>query len=425
MLGSPARPVAQSAVRWPRVTILAILTAATALPASGAVHQMFVTSALGTGNLGSWPQAGGQTGLAAGDAICRSLATTAGLTDASLYRAWLSTATTDGYCHVAGFSGKKASNCGQPSLPDAGPWERTDGVSFSHRLSDLTTTYDVLHPPFVDEQGHVVSTVTNRIFTGTDWNGAALNPSYDCNGWQSASSSVRADSGALDYGALAWTGLSLQYCDTPERLLCFDPGTGSGLPGGGTSAGAWVFVTSTIGTGDLGSWSEADGATGVAAGDAICRAQAAFGGFPVADSFVAWLSVAGAPAIDRIATDGPFRRPGGVEVAASKADLVALSPYLESDIETDSLRRHVDDEVLTGTDAAGQPTGDDCGGWTSSAATSVTVGASASASQGWTDLQNGTCDSNGFHLVCISNVVLFFADGFESGDTSQWSSVTP
>ena len=426
MLGFPARPVPRPRFRRPPTALLGLLLATAALPAAGAVHQMFVTSAVGTGDLGSWSQAGGQTGIAAGDAICRSLATAAGLTDANLYRAWLSTATTDAYCHVAGFSGKESNDCGQPTLPDAGPWQRTDGVSFSHHLSDLTASFDVLHPPFVDEQGQVVDSDPNRIYTGTDWSGIALDPSLDCNGWQSASGSDRAASGALDYGTQAWTLLNVETCQSPKRLLCFDPGAGSALPGGGVSAGAWVFVTANQGNGDLGSWPEAGGATGVAAGDAICRAEAASGNLPAADSFVAWLSTTGAPAIDRILTDGPFRRIGGVGIAGSKAALVALSPYLESDVETDPFRHHLNDQVATGTDAGGQPTGDDCSGWTSSAAILVTGGASSSASQGWTDLGEGwTCDSIGFHLICISNVVILFADGFESGDTSQWSAVTP
>ena len=234
-------------------------------------------------------------GLAAGDAICHTLAAAAGLTHAALFRAWLSTSSTDAYCHVAGFAGKKSNQCGQSSLPDAGPWERTDGVSFSHLLSDLTTSFDVLHPPYVDENGNVAAGGP-RVFTGTDWDGRLLDPTFDCNNWQSAAASDRADIGGVEYGATGWTGRRLDACSGVFRLYCFDPGTGGALSGSGSAPGAWVFVTSASGTADLGAWPEAAGRTGLAAGDAICRSAAASGHLPAADTYVAWLSIAGSPA---------------------------------------------------------------------------------------------------------------------------------
>ena len=137
--------------------------------------------------------------------VCRSLAADAGLADANLYRVWLSTSATDAYCHVAGFSGKKSDNCGQPNLPDAGPWERTDGVAFSHRLSDLTTTFDVLHPAYLDETGSPIQSGYDNTFTGTDANGALDDSALNCNNWQSGSSSDSALSGLLYLGAIGWT----------------------------------------------------------------------------------------------------------------------------------------------------------------------------------------------------------------------------
>src|SRR5688572_20449691 len=69
-------------------------------PAQAVKRRAFVTSVSGTGDLGSWPEAGSATGLAAGNAICRARATAAGLPNANTYRAWLSTASTDAYCHL-------------------------------------------------------------------------------------------------------------------------------------------------------------------------------------------------------------------------------------------------------------------------------------------------------------------------------------
>jgi hypothetical protein len=395
------------------------------LPAAAA-KRMFVTSASGNGNLSSWPQAGGHTGLAAGDAICQSLAAAAGLADASLFRAWLSTSTTDAYCHVAGFSGKKSATCGQGSLPDAGPWQRTDGVSFSHRLSDLTTTFDILHPPLADENGNV-DPLDWTVFTATSGDGTFSNAGQNaaCNGWQSASNSQSVITGRVDAGALAWTAYSSWTCDQILRLLCFDPGTGGALPNNPASPGAWVFVTSASGPGDLGLWPQAGGSTGVAAGDAICRNLATAGHLPAAQTYVAWLSVAGSPAIARITTDGPFRRPGGVQIAASKAGLLA-SPFLESDVEADDLGDHLSEYVATGSDSNGQPTGDDCSGWTDAGAgATFSAGRSSFASSKWTTGLPGECALSGTHLLCFSNVVILFADGFESGNTSAWSASAP
>ena len=51
--------------------------------------RLFITSQHGSGNLGSWPQAGGQSGLAAGDQICQTLADNAAL--GGTWKALLST----------------------------------------------------------------------------------------------------------------------------------------------------------------------------------------------------------------------------------------------------------------------------------------------------------------------------------------------
>ena len=62
------------------------------LPEPGA-RLAFVTGAVGSGDLGSWPMADEDAeGLAAGDSICRNSALQAGLAYPESYRAWLSAA---------------------------------------------------------------------------------------------------------------------------------------------------------------------------------------------------------------------------------------------------------------------------------------------------------------------------------------------
>ncbi len=50
-------------------------------------HQVFVTSVKGSGDLSTWPDANGKTGIEAGDAICQARAQTAGLS--GTFIAWL------------------------------------------------------------------------------------------------------------------------------------------------------------------------------------------------------------------------------------------------------------------------------------------------------------------------------------------------
>jgi len=121
----------------------ALLLAAGVLlaPAPGAAvnRRGFVTSVTGTGNLASWAGATGATALDKGDSICRARATAATLPNPTTYRAWLSTSTTDAYCHVQGLTGKKATGCGGGVQPGAGPWYLSNGITpFSGSLAELT-----------------------------------------------------------------------------------------------------------------------------------------------------------------------------------------------------------------------------------------------------------------------------------------------
>jgi len=80
---------------------------------------VFVTYVSGSGNLDSWPDAGGQTGTAAGDAICQARAAAGGLANPSQFRAWLSDQNDDAYCRIHNLTGKKSANCGMATLPVA------------------------------------------------------------------------------------------------------------------------------------------------------------------------------------------------------------------------------------------------------------------------------------------------------------------
>ena len=86
-------------------------------------------------------------GLAAGDNICRVLAGNAGLPNANTYRAWLSTASTDAYCHVQGQTGKRATGCVGTAVP-AGPWYRYDGIGrFTGTVDELVGEEPQIYQP--------------------------------------------------------------------------------------------------------------------------------------------------------------------------------------------------------------------------------------------------------------------------------------
>ena len=83
-----------------------------------------------------------------------------------------------------------------------------------------------------------------------------------------------------------------------------------------------AFVTSSRGSGNLSSWSEAGGAVGLAAGDAICRARALGADLPNAGTYRAWLSDAtGSPSTRFTKSTIPYARRDGVIVANNWADL--------------------------------------------------------------------------------------------------------
>lgn len=405
----------------PSLALLAVLAA----PAGAAVKKMFVTSVTGSANLSTWLEAQGQTGLAAGDAICQTLAHDgAGLPTWQDFRAWLSTSTEDAYCRVAGFDGQKSADCGELSLPDAGPWERLDGEPFATSLSQLTANSALLHAPIVDETGALAA--SGLAFTGTLGSGAAY-AAGDCSGW-TLGTGGGGRMGLNSAGGFWWTSASTGACSLPGRLFCFETGVGDALPAW-EGPGNLVFASSIYDTGDLGSWPEADGAVGLAAGDAICESLATSAGLPAPDSFVAWLSTSTVDAVDRVISDGPFKRVDGVEVAASRADLLTATSVnlaLESAISVDETGDYVASNAFTGTNSAGLGTLHDCSGWTSSSfAVDATFGRVQETRGAWTGASDFQACGLILRIYCISNLGGIFRDGFESGDRARWSASLP
>ena len=413
----------------PPAVLSALLALAAADAARAVNRQAFVTSVTGTGNLTSWPDAGPSVGLAAGDAICRSRATIAGLPNPNTYRAWLSSSTVDAYCRVQALSGTRAPGCvGGPPLP-AGPWYLSDGTSaFSPGLDALTGPERVIYRPlFRDEFGTLISSASAAtVWTGTDPTGVELS-NRTCLDWTSPSATELGGYGSAVGSSQLWTFQTYGDCSVPRRLMCFEPGASDAPIVGWSLPGAITFVTSATGPGELGAWDEAGAQVGLAAGDAICRNLAAAARLPAPSSFVAWLSDAATDAIDRLANDGPFRRPDGFAIAFSRADLT-------DGVTTNSL--HVTEQstyladggfVWTGTGADGVGLGVDCSDWTdgtSGASGRYGLGSMA-RNANWTSSSTTPCQLER-RLYCFANVITIFWDGFDlTEDASRWSTVVP
>lgn len=364
-------------------------------------RQVFVTSVEGSGDLGSWTDAGAQLGIAAGDAICQARAQAAGL--AGTFIAWLSDDTDDAYCRAHGMAGKKAASCGQAALPaSAGPWVRTDGYPFAATIEPLLEDGVVYAPLQVDEfaaaRGAFYRTGTWTDGTG-DTSAFSFMPPIPCSNWTSAAPEP-VIGGADGYTSFAWSSIASNSCDGQAALVCMQPGSGAALPNF-ARPGKQAFLTSVTGPGDLGSWADADGQTGIAAGDAICRTRAAGAGLNNPQRFKAWLSDSATAAVQRLTSDGPWFRLDGALVAENEADLTDGEPFTTINFtETGAYIGHYN-RAWTGTDRNGSAQADTCSDWSTSLSSVDGGSGRAYDLSGWT---SGRSDcGQQLHLYCLED----------------------
>ncbi len=418
------------------VAVLSLLGGAA--PASAEKRRVFATSVSGSGDLSTWPDATGATAFARADAICRAraaAATPSPLPNAGTYRAWLSTGTTDAYCHVQGLAGKKATGCNGALLPGGGPWFLSNGATnFSGTLGDLVNGGELYRPVSRDENFDALPTMDRFYWTGTDaagvWTGA------DCDGWADDTPAQFQGTVGDGYRTVGLWSLSDEMaCAGDHRLLCVEPGSGE-VSRLGWSPAAIAFLTSVKGLGDLGGWPQAAGATGLAAGDAICRTLAEESHLPAPESFIAWLSTATpvVDTVDRLEINGPWKRIDAYTIANNLADLVdstldtSLHQFENGAYLTEDCTSFLSCRTWTGTGADGTATTQTCDDWTDAlGGFTGTDGNPADGPLGtsWTNLGTTSCNVN-YRLYCLSNVITVFWDGFElTGDTSRWSSAMP
>lgn len=390
----------------------------------------FVTSVKGPGNLSSWPDAMlvGATGVEAGDAICQARALAVGLDNPLDFVAWLSDSNDDAYCRIHGLTGTKAANCGQVVFPAAaGPWVRMDGFPFADEITEmLAPNGKVFTPILLDEFGQQGAQFYH--WTGTSEAGE-LTTSFPsaCTDWSSSASSDSAYAGRATRTSRGWTRSDGNACNAFLRLLCLEGGgAGEALPQF-TTDDRVAFLTSVNGYGNLSSWPDAGGATGIAAADTICRARAAAAGLDDPNSFKAWLSDSMTAAKDRFLNDGRWVRLDGVKIADSLAELTDGQLFTsinvtETGVYTDGFTR-----VWTASGQDGMLIGGACNNWTDgSDSAQGRQGYSIDTAHGWTDWIDRDCDT-AQRLYCFSDVVSnwIFGDDFEEGDMGSWSAWVP
>ncbi len=397
-------------------------------PAEAVKRRAFATSAVGNGNLNSWPEADGLFGLAAGDRICRNLASAAELDNADEYRAWLSAPTLDAYCHIQGLDGTKAGNCGGLGQ-GAGPWFQLAGAAnYTGTLDELTGPEGIIfRGVFQDEAGFFLDPPSiGTYWTGTSRTGVGL--ADTCSGWVTGDSGAQGGVGELRASAARWSDRGFAgACNSARRLLCLEPGASEAPAPTPWQPAAIAFVTRAAGHSIFDLWVAGAEVPGIPAADLLCRIEALDGGLPSPDSFVAWLSDSSVDARDQLTlTNATYRRVDGYVVANSKADLIDGTNDLS--LHADPWGNYLTGNlgVFTGTLADGTGSGGDCDDWTSAPPGNATAGSAAHMrSDEWTAGPPRPCGSSN-HVYCFSNVVTLFWDGFEiTGDTSRWSTVAP
>lgn len=396
-------------------------------PAEGVKRRAFVSSATGSGNLNSWADSGGLFGLAAGDNICRELAGDAGLPNAGTYVAWLSSAATDAYCHVQGQTGKKATGCVGTATP-AGPWYRYDGVGrFAGTIDELVSDEPRIYQPirYTETGGDLANNVLGY-WTGSDPRGEVTDDT--CGSWVVGTSGPFGLAGSQVHTTGNWTYRSTVPCEQNRRLLCLEPGLSEVTPVPWVPA-ALAFTTSAAGRGNLGSWPEAAGESGLEAGDAICRNLASAAHLPSPETFIAWISSSTVDAADRMTLDGvTIRRVDGFRIADSKADLLANGNA--NTFHVDERGRYLADNFLVYTSTYSDGTRraeETCLDWTSSSGVESALFGTANIAYGgdWTHDFSGNCSAE-VRLLCFSTREILFWDGFDlSQNTERWSATAP
>jgi hypothetical protein len=379
--------------------------------AHGAPLVAFTTSTAGNGNLSTWSGAGANSGLAAADAICQSRATAASLANPELFVAWMSSTADDAYCRAHGLSGKKVNNCEQASLPvGAGPWVRTDGISFMATIDQAIGNGLVFSTLNHDEFGMPLSAPAYAL-TGSTQQGALDTSTTTCSNWSSAASAT-VTIGYSNISTNGWGSNGSTNCNVPSaRLICLQKGNGSALPALSRPSRREAFVSDLSFSANLGASPLAGATTGVAAGDAICRNLATAANLYLPQSFKAFLSDGTMSAVNHFQFDGPWLRHDGLKFADNLAQIAGGTVNLPLNVTQTGLYLG-NYGAWTGATAAGGIGANHCNSWTSTAGIGNTASVFANG-PGWAGNFPNTSCATMFTLFCLSDSDIIFHNGVE------------
>lgn len=171
------------------------------LPSSGGA-KVFVTGKEFVGDLGSAPEAGGEEGLAAGDAICRQQATLLDLDNATNFKAWLSDSETAAI----------------DRFESDGPWVRLDGMPVADDKNDLTDGL-IRSPLNLTVDGRYLGRPGS--WTGTSISGQPVTP--NCKDWRSSLLDDVGRGGEGGFVTSYWTEFPFDNsCSTGRHLICVE-----------------------------------------------------------------------------------------------------------------------------------------------------------------------------------------------------------
>jgi len=163
---------------------------------------IFVTSISLQGNLG---------GLAGADTFCQNLADNFAIPPLPMgtYTAWLSSAVSDARDRVTD----------DPSITNISTYVLTDGTVIANGFVNLIGG-GLDSSIKLDESGSMVAS-TPGVWTGTSSLGVFFDPNSSCLNWTSKDAGDNGTIGSIDFSDSRWTSLMPNFCDTNQRLYCF------------------------------------------------------------------------------------------------------------------------------------------------------------------------------------------------------------
>lgn len=267
-----------------------------------------------------------------------------------------------------------------PAISSYYPADKVTGIKVNSTIT--VTFYEQMDASTINTNTFLIDNgVTGRVAYDSVTNTATFTADPPLSGNTNYNVTITTD--VKDVAGNPFTGLLWSF--TTEPLA---------VPGNRTA-----FLTSVQGNGNLSTWADAAGKTGIAAGDAICQARAGAAGLPKSANFKAWLSDSTTHAIDRITSDGPWVRTDGVTIADNKADLT--DGTISTDVSRTETGEYLSTGAWTGTGSDGQSFSrtSTCSEWTS-------ADISNEGTAGDSNSSDGLWSSRG-QLLCSSNLALY------------------